>query len=97
MITLIGELSTRSEVFRQRWASHDVQYHRSGRKRLRHPVVGQLDLNFESMELPSEPGLFLNVYTATPDSPSADALKMLASWAASQEIAEGSPAPADQA
>jgi transcriptional regulator with XRE-family HTH domain len=97
LITLIGELSTRSEIFRQRWASHDVQYHRSGRKRLRHPVVGQLDLNFESMELPSEPGLFLNVYTATPDSPSADALKMLASWAASQEAAEGSPASADQA
>jgi transcriptional regulator with XRE-family HTH domain len=96
LITLVGELSTRSEVFRQRWASYDVQYHRSGRKRLRHPVVGQLDLNFESMELPSEPGLFLNVYTATPDSPSADALKMLASWAATQEIADGTPATTDQ-
>jgi transcriptional regulator with XRE-family HTH domain len=96
LITLVGELSTRSEIFRQRWASHDVQYHRSGRKRLRHPVVGQLDLNFESMELPSEPGLFLNVYTATPDSPSADALKMLASWAATQEIADGTPATTDQ-
>ncbi len=65
---------------------HDVQYHRSGRKRLRHPVVGQLDLSFESMELPSEPGLTLNVYTAAADSPTADALKMLASWAATQEL-----------
>ncbi len=74
-----------------------MQFHRSGRKRLRHPVVGQLDLNFESMELPSEPGLILNVYTATPDSPTADALKMLASWAATQEIAEESPATTDKA
>jgi hypothetical protein len=85
LIKLVGELSTRSEIFRQRWASHDVQFHRSGRKRLRHPVVGQLDLSYESMELPSEPGLTLNVYTAAPDSPSADALKLLASWAVTQD------------
>jgi transcriptional regulator with XRE-family HTH domain len=96
LIELIGELSTRSEIFRQRWASQDVQYHRSGRKRLRHPVIGQLDLNFESMELPSEPGLFLNVYTAVPDSPTADALTMLASWAATQELEEVSRATTDQ-
>ncbi len=44
--------------------------------------MGQLDLNFESMELPSEPGLVLNVYTAAPDSHAADGLKLLASWAA---------------
>ncbi|WP_043497286.1 helix-turn-helix transcriptional regulator [Georgenia sp. SUBG003] len=88
LIELVGELSTRSELFRQRWASHDVQYHRSGRKRLRHPVVGQLDLDFESMELPSEPGLVLNVYTAQAGSPTADALKLLASWAATQEAEE---------
>ena len=37
LIELVGELSTRSELFRQRWASQDVQFHRSGRKRLRHP------------------------------------------------------------
>ena len=56
LIELVGELSTRSELFRQRWAAHDVKFHRSGQKRLRHPVVGQLDLDFESMELSSEPG-----------------------------------------
>lgn len=91
LIELVGELSTRSEVFRRRWASHDVQFHRSGQKRLRHPVVGQLDLNFESMELPSEPGLVLNVYTAASGSPTADGLAVLASWAVTQE-AEGSRA-----
>ena len=88
LIELIGELSTQSEVFRQRWASHDVQFHRSGRKRLRHPVVGQLDLAYESMDLASEPGLVLNIYTAPPGSPAADGLKMLASWAATQDLVE---------
>jgi hypothetical protein len=64
LITLVGELSTQSELFRQHWASHNVKFHRSGRKRLRHPAVGELDLNFEAMEVPSEPDLRLNLYTA---------------------------------
>jgi hypothetical protein len=85
LIELIGELSTRSELFRRRWASQDVKFHRSGNKRLRHPVVGQLDLDFESMALAADPGHQLNVYTAAAGTPTADALKLLASWAASQE------------
>ena len=84
LIELVGELSTRSELFRRRWAQHDVTFHRSGQKRLRHPVVGQLDLDFEGMELASTPGLYLNVYTAGPGTPTADALKLLASWVATQ-------------
>lgn len=85
LIELVGELSTRSELFRRRWASHDVRFHRSGQKRLRHPVVGQLDLDFEGMEVASAPGLHLNIYTAAAGTPTADALKLLASWAASQQ------------
>ncbi|MET0297087.1 MAG: helix-turn-helix transcriptional regulator [Microbacterium sp.] len=85
LIRLVGELSTQSELFRERWASRDVKYHRSGTKRLHHPAVGDLELNFESMDLPSEPGLVLNVYTAPANSSSADALKVLASWAATHE------------
>lgn len=85
LIALVGELSTRSELFRQRWASQDVRFHRSGRKRLRHPVVGPLNLDFEALELPSEPGLQLNIYTAAAGTPTADALKLLASWAATQD------------
>jgi transcriptional regulator with XRE-family HTH domain len=95
LIELVGELSTRSDLFRRRWASHDVQLHRSGQKRLRHPVVGQLDLDYESMELPSAPGLTMNVYTAAAGTPTADGLKLLASWAASQESlpTEAAPTP----
>jgi transcriptional regulator with XRE-family HTH domain len=85
LIALVGELSTRSELFRRQWASQDVRFHRSGRKRLRHPAVGQLDLDFEAMPLPGDPGLQLNVYTAAPDTPTADGLRLLASWAASQD------------
>lgn len=85
LIALVGELSTRSELFRQRWASQDVRLHRSGRKRLHHPVVGRLDLDVESMELPAEPGLLLNVYTAPAGTAAADGLALLASWAAGRE------------
>ena len=84
LITLVGELSTQSELFRQHWASQNVKFHRSGRKRLRHPAVGELDLNFEAMELPSEPGLRLNIYTADPDTPTADGLRLLVTWAATR-------------
>jgi transcriptional regulator with XRE-family HTH domain len=81
---LVGELSTRSELFRTHWASNNVKFHRSGRKRLRHPAVGELDLNFEGMELSSDAELRLNVYTADPDTPTADGLKLLGTWAATQ-------------
>jgi transcriptional regulator with XRE-family HTH domain len=48
---LVGELSTRSEPFRKWWAAHNVRYHQTGRKRLHHPIVGELDLDYEVMEL----------------------------------------------
>ncbi|MFC6357139.1 helix-turn-helix transcriptional regulator [Luethyella okanaganae] len=85
---LIGELSTRSETFRQRWAAHNVRFHRTGFKKLHHPVVGSLELSFEAMELPSDPGLTLLVYTAAPNTPTADALRLLASWAITSEQEE---------
>ncbi|GAA1956962.1 helix-turn-helix transcriptional regulator [Catenulispora subtropica] len=87
LIELIGELSTRSEDFRTRWAAHNVRFHRTGHKRLHHPVVGALDLNFEAMEFPAHPGLTLLVYTAPAETPAADSLRLLASWAATAEQA----------
>ncbi|MGZ4540407.1 MAG: helix-turn-helix transcriptional regulator [Blastococcus sp.] len=90
---LVGELSMRSELFRTLWASHDVRLHRTGSKRLRHPVVGDLDLSYEAMELPADPGLTVNVYTVEPGSSSADALRLLASWAATPEQAAAAPQP----
>lgn len=80
---LVGELSTRSDVFRTLWASHDVREHQRGSKRFRHPVVGDLELTYEGLELASERGLLLIAYTAEPGSPSRDALHLLATWATS--------------
>ncbi|MGW9136712.1 MmyB family transcriptional regulator [Streptomyces sp. NPDC055681] len=84
---LIGELSTRSETFRKHWADHNVRQHRTGTKKLHHPVVGDLELNFEAMVLASDPDFTLVIYTATPDTPSADSLRLLATWAATQDQA----------
>jgi transcriptional regulator with XRE-family HTH domain len=85
---LIGELSTRSELFRTLWADHNVRLHRAGVKHLHHPEVGDLTLAYESMELTADTGLRLNAYTAEPGSPSQDALNLLASWTATQHTTE---------
>ena len=89
---LIGELATRSDEFRTRWAAHDVRLHRNGAKHFHHPAVGNLDLSFDTFELPGQPGLTLTAYTAEPDSPSDDALKLLASWAATTQPSPSAPA-----
>lgn len=85
---LVGELSTRSELFRTLWAAHNVRRHDTGLKRFRHPVVGELDLTFEAMELVADPGLTMFVYTAEPASRSEEALNLLASWTATPDQEE---------
>ena len=79
---LVGELSTRSDEFRRRWGAHNVRIHGTGVKHFHHQVVGDLALAYESMELRAEPDLILTIYAAEPDSPTAHALTLLASWAA---------------
>jgi transcriptional regulator with XRE-family HTH domain len=90
---LVGELSTRSEAFRTRWAAHNVRQHQTGRKQLHHPVVGDLELTYEVLALPADPGLSLVVYGAEPGSASQDGLKLLASWAATLEQPAAVQAP----
>ena len=53
------ELSTRSQEFRTRWAAHNVRLHQTGRKRLHHPIVVDLELTYEVLGLPADPGLSL--------------------------------------
>jgi transcriptional regulator with XRE-family HTH domain len=89
---LIGELSTRSEEFRVRWATHNVRFHRSGVKHFHHPVVGDLTLTYEALDLPASPGLTIFVYMAEPNSPSHDALNLLASWTSTPNQASAVPA-----
>lgn len=94
---LVGELSTRSTDFRERWARHDVHLHSGGTKRINHPVVGRLDLLYDTLPVTRAPGLTLLVYTAEPGSPSADALQLLASWAATPQADPAHPTPSDTA
>ncbi len=84
---LVGELSTRSDVFRRLWAAHDVRTHGAGTKRFRHPVVGELTLAYEELAVTAEPGNVLMLYTAEPGSPSAERLRLLASWSAQRPSA----------
>ncbi len=85
---MIGELSTRSDEFRVRWAAHNVRFHRTGSKRLRHPVVGELELSYETLTLDADDGLRLALYTAEVGSASQRALDLLASWAATPASTE---------
>ncbi|MEV3915044.1 MULTISPECIES: helix-turn-helix transcriptional regulator [Streptomyces] len=79
---LVGELSVKSEEFRRLWATHDVKEKNFGVKQLRHPLVGELTLNFESFPLSDGTEQALITYHAEPGSPSAEALRLLASWGA---------------
>ncbi|MET7406311.1 helix-turn-helix transcriptional regulator [Streptomyces parvulus] len=81
---LVGELSTRSEEFRGRWGAHNVRRHGTGTKRFHHPVVGDLTLAFEGLEMAAAPGLTLTVYAAEPGSASEEALRLLASWSVTE-------------
>jgi transcriptional regulator with XRE-family HTH domain len=92
---LVGELSTRSDAFRVRWAAHDVRLHRTGTKHIQHPVVGELHLSYEVMDLAADPGLALTAFSAEAGSPSDDALRLLASWAATHEPADALATPKD--
>ena len=82
---LVGELSTRSPEFRTWWAAHNVRYHQTGTKRLRHPVVGELELDYEVVNVSADDGLTISIYSAEPGSRSAEALDLLASWTATPE------------
>jgi len=79
---LVGELSTRSTTFSALWAAPEARRHTTGTKTFHHPVVGELTLTFEALDLTADPGLRLLAYTAEPGSPSRDALRLLASWTA---------------
>jgi transcriptional regulator with XRE-family HTH domain len=82
---LVGELATQSEEFRGLWAAHNVRLHTKGVKRFNHPIVGELELSFNRLEVAADPGLMIVAYTAEPGSRSAEAFALLASWAATED------------
>ena len=85
---LVGELSVRDDDFRRWWGGHDVRTASSGKKRFRHPVVGELQLDWQAMRLATYADQTLVAYTASPGSPHHDALRILASWHTSGQAAQ---------
>jgi MmyB-like transcription regulator ligand binding domain/Helix-turn-helix domain len=90
---LVGELSTQSPEFRTGWAAHNVRFHDTGTKELHHPLVGDITLTYNRMELAADPGQMLTIWTAEPGSKSAEALGLLGSWAATPQQADLQDAP----
>ncbi|TDU05916.1 Xre family transcriptional regulator [Streptomyces sp. 846.5] len=89
---LVGELSVQDAQFRQWWADHHVANRGTGTKHLRHPVVGDLHLDWNAVTWAADPDLQIIVWTAEPSSPTHDVLRLLASWAADPAHAlSGSP------
>ncbi|WP_244303942.1 hypothetical protein [Streptomyces lydicus] len=78
---LFTELSDASPEFREPWAEHRLKDKTHGRYVYRHPVVGELDLGFETLRLPDDPDQALIAHTVEEDSPSHTALRLLAGWA----------------
>jgi transcriptional regulator with XRE-family HTH domain len=88
MSDLVGELATRSEAFRTHWAVHNVRFHASALKHFNHPVVGELSLSFNRLDIAADHGLTLFTYAAEPGSRSEEALNLLGSWAVTTGVAD---------
>lgn len=84
LANLIGQLSTRSQDFSRRWAQQNLRAHQRGTKSFMHPIVGELDLRFEALDIPRHPGLSIASYLAQPGTESHDKLQIPASWVAEQ-------------
>jgi transcriptional regulator with XRE-family HTH domain len=78
LASLVGELSIASPEFRRLWARHDVYDRGSGKKQVRHPEAGLLELEYEVLTMPSDPDMIMSVLLAVPGSPTADKLRLLA-------------------
>lgn len=79
LVEIVGELSVRSERFRQLWARQDVRHKTTGTSLLRHPQAGTLELHYEKLLIPGTAGQTLVTYHARPGSDSEDRLRLLAS------------------
>lgn len=91
--SLVGELSVCDEDFRRWWASHRVAHKTFGTKRFRHPIVGELSLDWQFLTFPDDPDLSLLVLTAEPGTPAHQALRFLASWSSENITQRPSPHP----
>ena len=78
---LIAELTERSPEFRTWWAEHRVYQRTFGSKRLRHPLVGELTVDYETLTMPGDPHQTLFMYSTEAGTSSRQAMDVLVSWA----------------
>ncbi|TWG07598.1 helix-turn-helix transcriptional regulator [Saccharopolyspora dendranthemae] len=78
---LVGELTLGSEDFAAYWADYRLFKHSNGKKKIFHDTVGEITLNYETLDIPESGGQFISTYTAEVGSPSDEKLRILLSWA----------------
>ncbi|WP_031073984.1 helix-turn-helix transcriptional regulator [Streptomyces sp. NRRL WC-3742] len=93
LAALVGELSLQDADFRRWWAAHHVAVRGIGTKTLRHPVVGNLTLEWDTLASTTDTDQQLVLWTAEPGTPTHDALRILASWTDTPTAADTAPVP----
>ncbi|RLP74774.1 XRE family transcriptional regulator [Mycetocola tolaasinivorans] len=83
---LIGELTVKSEAFQQWWPQHMVYECSFGTKKIAHPLVGSLDIEYETFPVPEDPDQQLFIYMAKKGSPTDDALRILGNWSSADAV-----------
>ena len=76
LVALVAELCAVSSRFRELWTRAEVGY-RSGLTHVRHPIVGELYLRRYRLSIPHSGGQHVIIFSADPDSPTAEALEKL--------------------
>ena len=83
LLALVDELSTASDDFRTWWTEHRVYQRTHGTKRLRHPIVGKLTVDYETFMMPGDPDQTLFLFTTEAGTPAREAMDLLTSWSLS--------------
>jgi transcriptional regulator with XRE-family HTH domain len=86
LMALVGELTVRSDEFSKRWAKAEVQEKTSGEVFYHHPIVGDLDLTYETLRPNGAPDVHLKIFRAEKGSEMSEKLALLGSLTAEQAV-----------
>lgn len=65
-VTIVGELSLQSSEFRRLWARNEVRDNVHGSKTIRHPRIGEIDVEWDAYPLRGIPGPMMIVFVPEP-------------------------------
>ncbi|MFP7833919.1 helix-turn-helix transcriptional regulator [Marisediminicola sp. LYQ134] len=80
LAALVDDLRAADADAERWWNDHGVRDYASVAKKIRHPLVGELEFDLEIVTAPHDPEQRLIVYTAERGSPTERMLPVLASW-----------------